>query len=210
MPDFMNRILATQLRQPHGWFGSLVVSRVMNRVNRKITVSTLDMLGIDNRHNVLEIGFGGGVGLEELLPRITSGIVSGVDLSTTALGKAQRKFRTEIGSGKMRLQLGDVCKLPFPDQAFDRVFTINTIYFWSDTVQGMAEIYRVLKPGGMAAVSIRSAEKMRQHAVTKFNFRLFSGEDVAAAMRDTGFQDVRIDQRDQEYWYDQVIVLGRR
>src|SRR5690349_6982045 len=210
MPEFMNRILASQLRQPHGWFGSLVVSRVMNRVNRKITVSTLDLLDLQAHHHVLEIGFGGGVGLAELLARVTQGTVSGVDISDVALGKAQRRFRRDIAQGRLCLQPGDVCQLPFPDQAFDRVFTINTIYFWAEPAKGMAEIYRVLKPGGRAAVSIRSAEKMRQHAVTKYNFQLFSADDVAALMRQAGFENIRVDHNDQEHWYDQVIVVGTR
>jgi len=206
----MNRILASQLRRPHGWFGSLVVSRVMNRINRKITVTTLDLLDIDPDQHVLEIGFGGGIGIDELLRRVPQGAVSGVDISTTALSKAQRRFRKQVDGGRLRLQLGDVCQLPFPDHTFDRVLTINTIYFWPDTAKGMREIYRVLKPGGAAAVSIRSGEKMRQHGVTKYNFTLFSGEDVSRIMQQSGFKNVRVDHRDQEHWYDQVIVLGTR
>jgi ubiquinone/menaquinone biosynthesis C-methylase UbiE len=210
MPEFMNRILASQLRRPHGWFGALVVSRVMNRVNRRITVTTLDLLDIHPEHHVLEIGFGGGIGLGEVLRRVPKGAVSGVDISTTALSKAQRRFHKEVDSGRLRLHSGDVCQLPFPDHAFDRVLTINTIYFWPDTAKGMNEIYRVLKPGGVAAVSIRSGEKMRQHGVTKYNFTLFSGEDVSRIMQQSGFKNVRVDHRDPEHWYDQVIVLGTR
>ena len=54
----MQRFIASQLRQPHGWFGSLVASRVMNRVNRQIIHATIAMLEILPEHHVLEIGFG--------------------------------------------------------------------------------------------------------------------------------------------------------
>jgi ubiquinone/menaquinone biosynthesis C-methylase UbiE len=171
---------------------------------------TIDLLDINPSHHVLEIGFGGGSGIAQLAKRLTTGVVSGVDLSPDLVRSAQRRFRPEIAAGRVSLQFGDVSHLPFSEAVFDRVFTINTIYFWPDPEQGMAEIYRVLKPGGKAAVSIRSREKMEQHSVTKYNFRLFSGSDVADLMRQAGFRDVQIDHRDQDHWYDQVIVLGNR
>jgi hypothetical protein len=46
--------------------------------------------------------------------------------------------------------------------------------------------------------------------VTKFGFRLFSGEDVAALMRQAGFAGVVIDHRDRDKLYDQVVVMGMR
>jgi SAM-dependent methyltransferase len=137
-------------------------------------------------------------------------MVCGVDLSPGVVRQAERRFREEIAAGRLRVQLGDISHLPFPDGTFDRVFTINTIYFWPDTSRGMAEIRRVLKANGKAAVGIRSREKMEQHSVTKHDFRLFSGEEVADVMRQAGFADVKIDHSDQDKWYDQVIVVGSR
>lgn len=210
MPEFMDRFIASQLRQPHGWFGSLVVRRVMNRVNAKITDATIDLLDISPHDEVLEIGFGGGLGITRVAARLSDGAVSGVDLSPDMLRAAQHRFRRELGSGRVRLQVGNIAHLPFSYAAFDRVFTINTIYFWPDPQQGLAEIRRVLKSGGKAAISIRSREKMEKHSVTQHNFRLFSGYEVADLMRQAGFQDLRIDHRDQEKWYDQVIVVGTK
>jgi len=204
------RIQAAQFRKPHGWFGSLVFGRFMNRVNRKITDATIVLLEICPEHQVLEIGFGGGVALGSLAKRVTSGKVAGIDLSPEMVLQAERRFRREIGAGRMQVQLGDVSVIPFPDAAFDRILTVNTIYFWSDALQGMAQIYRVLKQGGRAAVSIRSGEKMANYAVTKYNFRLFSPDDIASLMRQVGFREVRIDHTDRDQWYDQVIVLGTR
>ncbi len=210
MPQLIDRFMASQLRQPHGWFGSLVVARVMNRMNRQIMETTLDLLDLQPEHHVLEIGFGGGFALKQLASRLTQGVVEGVDFSPEIVRRAERNFRQAIARGLVKVQVGDVVCLPFPAAAFDRVFTINTIYFWSDSSKGMAEIYRVLKPGGVAAIGIRSADKMRQHSVTNYNFRLFSGTEVAELMQRGGFHDVRVDHHDQGHWYDQVIVLGSR
>jgi ubiquinone/menaquinone biosynthesis C-methylase UbiE len=206
----MQRFMASQLRQPSGWFGSYVLSRMMNRINRAIVDRTLDLLDLAPESNVLEIGFGGGIALSLLAKRLSQGMVSGVDFSADMVQRAERRFRREIDQGRVRVQLGNISQLPFPDATFDRVFTINTVYFWPDTLQGLSELRRVLKNGGRAAVSIRSKDKMGKHAVTKYDFRLFSGDELADLMRQAGFRDVRVDHRDQDKWADQVVVLGDR
>ena len=206
----MQRFMAAQLSKPSGLFGSLVLSRIMNRVNRKIVERTLELLELSPNQQVLEIGFGGGVALRLLAKRLSNGVVSGVDFSADMVRRAERNFRYEISEGRVRVQFGDVSALPFPEAVFDRVFTINTIYFWPDTLRGLSEIRRVLKSGGRAAVSIRSKEKMAKRAVTKHGFRLFSADDLADAMRQAGFRNVQVDHRDHEHWYDQVIVVGSR
>ncbi|MFI5087647.1 MAG: class I SAM-dependent methyltransferase [Terriglobales bacterium] len=204
------QFMASQLRRPSGWFGSLVVTRVMNRVNARITDSTIALLEIQPQHGVLEIGFGGGHGLARLAEVVRRGNVAGVDFSDDLARQAQRRFRKEIAQGRLTVQLGDVSRLPYSDENFDRVLTINTIYFWPDTLQGLGEIRRVLKNGGRAAVAIRSKEKMEKYAVTQHGFRLFSADELAELMRQAGFRDIRVEHRDQEKSYDQVIVVGTR
>lgn len=105
--------------------------------------------------------------------------------------RADKKFRDPIAHARLQLKLGDVSRLPYPDSAFDRVFTINTIYFWPDALEGLTEIRRVLNEGGRAAISVRSKEKMEKYGVTQHGFRRFSSDDLAGLMRDAGFRDVR-------------------
>lgn len=205
----MVRFIASQLRRPHGWFGSLVLSPVMNRMNRQIVDSTLAVLQLRPEHQVLEIGFGGGLALGRLAQLLSAGRVTGVDISPDVVQRAQRKFRRAIAAGRMRLQAGEVSRLPFGESEFDRVFTVNTIYFWPDTLQGLGEIRRVLKNGGLSTVGLRSREKMEKHAVSRYNFRLFSAEEVAGLMKQAGFRDINVQHRDQDRVWDEVIVTGR-
>ncbi len=204
----MRRFMASQFRQPSGWFGSLVISRLLNKVNGQIVNATIAQLDVRPEHHVLEIGFGGGSALSRLVKGASSGVITGVDISPEMVRRAERRFRRDIQTGRMRVQVGEAAHLPFGAAVFDRVFTINTIYFWPNTMEGLGEIYRVLKQGGMAAISIRSKEKMAKRVVTKYGFRLFSADDVAGLMRQAGFREIRVDHRDQDKWYDQVIVVG--
>jgi ubiquinone/menaquinone biosynthesis C-methylase UbiE len=204
------RFMASQLRQPTGWFGSMVMSPLLNRVNRQINETTLQQLEIRPEDGVLEVGFGGGSALAMVAGRLAGGIASGVDFSPDMVRQAERRFRRDIAEGRVRVQLGDVSRLPYPDASFDRVLTINTVYFWPDTLQGLGEIRRVLKPDGRAAVAIRSKEKMETKSVTRHGFRLFSPDELLDAMRQAGFRGLQLDHRDQHRFYDQVIVVGTR
>ncbi len=206
----LQRFMAAQFRKPNGWFGSLIFGRFMNRVNRRIIDSTLDLLELKPQHHVLEIGFGGGTSLSRLAETLTSGVATGVDFSPEMVRQAERRFRRQIAEGRIRVQVGIVSQLPFPDASFDRVFTVNTIYFWPDAPQGLGEIYRVLKSEGLAAISIRSREKMETYAVTKYDFTLFSPDDVANLMQQAGFHNIRVDHRDRDKLYDQAIIFGIR
>lgn len=206
----LQRFMAAQLRRPSGWFGSLVMSRALNRVNAKIVRGTLTALAIEPAHSVLEIGFGGGAALALAAKMARDGLVAGLDFSPEMVRGAERKFARAIAAGRMVLQLGDVADLPFGDAVFDRVFTINTIYFWSDPARALAEIRRVLRPGGRAAIGLRSREKMQRSGVVKFGFRLYEPDEVVELMRGAGFADITCEHRDRGKAWDEAIVIGRR
>jgi ubiquinone/menaquinone biosynthesis C-methylase UbiE len=206
----LQRFMASQFRKPNGWFGSLLFGGLMNRINGKIIDSTIELLELKPQHHVLEIGFGGGSSLQRIATILNGGTISGIDFSPEMVRQAERRFRREIAEGRIHVQLGSVAQIPFPDLSFDRIFAVNTIYFWPDALQGVAEIYRVLKPGGRAAISIRSREKMEKYAVAKYGFALFSPDDVANLMQQSGFLHIRIDHRDREKLYDQAAILGAR
>lgn len=206
----LNTFLARQLRQPSGWFGSLLLSRMMNATNRRIVERTLELLAIEPQHHVLELGFGGGAALALLTKRIRGGAICGVDVSPGMVRRAERQFRKEIAKGTMQVRQGDVCGVPYGSEVFDRVLTVNTIYFWSDTMRGLGEIRRVLKAGGRAAVAIRSKQAMSKAQFTQHGFQLFSPDDLAAAMQQVGFRELKVEHSDHDKLYDQVIVVGSR
>jgi arsenite methyltransferase len=202
------QFMAAQLRKPSGWFGSLVMSRMLNRMNIDIVHSTLARLQIQPQHDVLEIGFGGGAALALVAKQLTTGVASGVDFSPEMVAAAQRRFKTDIDNGRMRLQLGDVSQLPFPSASFDRVFTINTIYFWPDTQKGFAEIRRVLKPSGLAVVALRSRENMERVPLTQHGFRLFDPAEVQKLMQDSGFSNLHLTHEKQGTRFDELLISG--
>ena len=204
----LKHFMAEQMRKPSGWFGSMILSRLLNRMNMAVVESTLSCIAPEPHHQVLEIGFGGGAALALVSKRLIAGVVTGVDFSPEMVREAERRFRHEIANGRLRVQLGDITALPFASATFDRVFTINTIYFWPDTLQGFAEIRRVLKPGGLAVIALRSRENMERVSFTQHGFRLFSPPEVPPFMQQAGFTNVKLTHERQGTRIDEVLVSG--
>lgn len=204
----IKHFMAAQMRKPSGLFGSVILSRLLNRMNKAVIESTLSRMAFEPDHDILEIGFGGGSALEILTKRLTAGVVTGLDFSPEMIREAERRFRHEIATGRLRVQLGDIAALPFDSARFDRVFTINTIYFWPDTVQGFREIRRVLKPGGMAVIALRSRENMDRVSFTQHGFRLFDPSELPPFMQQACFTNVNLTHERQGTRFDEVLVSG--
>jgi len=204
----LKHFMAAQMRKPSGWFGSVLLRPLLNRMNMAVVQSTLSRIELEPHHHVLEIGFGGGGALVLVSKQLTTGVVTGVDFSPEMVREAERHFRHEIANGRLRVQLGDISVLPFASATFDRVFTINTIYFWPNTLQGLGEIRRVLKPGGLAVIALRSRENMERVSFTQHGFRLFSPGEVPPILQQAGFTSVKLTHERQGTRFDEVLVSG--
>ena len=111
-----------------------------------------------NGARVLEVGCGPG----HLSIRLARGHgleVTGIDLDPDMIGRA-RANAERAGEGFARLPagllpsflVGDAASLPFPDGSFDLVVSTLSMHHWADPTAGLAEIGRVLRPGGRALV----------------------------------------------------------
>jgi len=87
----------------------------------------------------------------------------GIDLSSSALELARKRFEMEGQSG--RFVLGSVTELPFADESFDLVYSCGVIHHVPDTQAAVAEFRRVLRPGGRAVVMVYHRDSLN-HAVS--------------------------------------------
>src|SRR5918994_2590894 len=99
---------------------------------------------------LLEVGGGPGW-LAVRLARETPGMtLTGVDISSAMVERAARRAAGAGLSERVRFEVGDVGALPLLDQEFDGVVSTLSLHHWPDPASGLAEIHRVLKPGGGA------------------------------------------------------------
>lgn len=103
-----------------------------------------DVLGPVAGKTVLDVGCGDGALAFELARR--GAIVTGLDPDPAMIAAARR--RAGIEGVQSRLVEGRAESLPFPDAAFDRVLATTVLCFVRDAERAVAEMARVLKPGG--------------------------------------------------------------
>lgn len=165
---------------------------LMNRHNAKINIFALEQMGLTPADRVLEIGFGGGLNLPHLIA--ASAFVGGVDRSAATVQRAKSKFHQAISNGRADFREGSVEALPFEPASFDKVCTVNTVYFWKSLEAGFGEINRVLSSRGRAVIGFLPKEHMDRMGMPPDVFTTRSAEEVVTALELSGFSDGRIEQ----------------
>lgn len=102
---------------------------------------------------VLEIGCGMGIDSSELAKRGCE--LTGIDLTERAIGLARRNFERLKLHGEFKT--GNAEHLDFPDSHFDCVYSMGVLHHTPDTARAIAEVLRVLKPGGSAFIMLYSS-----------------------------------------------------
>ena len=185
--NWVKKYLGRQLSHPKG-FGGLIIGLFMNKHNLLMYRDTYQLLDLSSNDNILEIGFGNGAFIKELVEKTEPGKYCGIDISDTMIRTATRRNKTLIKDEKVELLKGSVENLPFNNHLFDKVFTLNTIYFWKDPQRVMSEIKRVLKPGGIFVVGLSTGESMRVGNYFQERFTLYSKQDVEKLFSDGAFK----------------------
>jgi ubiquinone/menaquinone biosynthesis C-methylase UbiE len=199
--------VAANLAHPKGELGAAVAEK-MNESNIGLTCLMYDHLNVNENSRVLEIGFGNGRLLSELIAEVAH--VSGIDISIDMIAAAKEIQWAAIESGKLDIQFGSTSSIPYASESFDAICTANTLYFWKDVPTDLAEIKRVLKPGGRLALGIRSRSKMVSMPFTAYGFTMYEPSEVEQLLRDHGFTNVGHIQVDEDQPLDCVVVWGEK
>lgn len=99
---------------------------------------------------VLEVGVGTGLSLPKYAETVS---VTGIDFSTDMLRKAQRRTKELNLKTVSELRQMDARHLDFPDNHFDTVSALHVLSVVPDPRRVMAEIARVLRPGGEVVIT---------------------------------------------------------
>ena len=100
----------------------------------------------------VDVGCGGGQMLINMAQLSGDLECVGVDIEPEILAVARENVAEAGFDDRIRFVSGDVHKIPLPDDYADMVFSRGSIPFWRDRVKAFQEIYRVLKPGGIAFI----------------------------------------------------------
>jgi len=181
----VNRFIAKQLSNPSGIGGKLVFS-VMNRQNRQLYEDVIRLLSPAESDNILDIGCGNGNVLNIVASRFDC-TLAGIDFSRSAIKSALSRNRKFVNSGRMNLACQDMSRLPFPDSSFNKVYSINTVYFWDNLADTLIEIRRVLKPNGLFLNTLFTNETLDKIPFTQIGYTRYTPEGLIGAGKNTGF-----------------------
>src|SRR5215813_3969951 len=144
----------------------------------------------------VDVGCGPGTAVREAARHGVS--VTGIDPSPVALRFA--RVLTRAGAdARITWMLASAERLPLPDGSATVLWSISSMHHWDDQATGLAEVRRVLAPGGRVLLAERLIRPgARGHAA--HGFTRVQAEDLAKALASTGFAAVR----------SKILTAGRR
>lgn len=170
---------------------------------RKVTV---EQALIKPGDSVLDVGCGTG---EVTLPakmRAQEGNVYGIDPAPEMIAVARKK--AELKKLDIDFRVGVIEALPFPDASLDVVTSSLMMHHLPDDLKGrgLAEIYRVLKPGGRLLIAdfMRPTGTFLNHlfiALTRHQGLQMGIEDLQILLKEAGFSHITTSEK-------QVLVIG--
>jgi ubiquinone/menaquinone biosynthesis C-methylase UbiE len=188
--------IAGQLRKPEGEMGKQVGIK-MNSGNELINKWTIDLLHLQPYDHILEIGMGNGAFVKDIVGVDASIRYYGVDFSETMVEEANNINKDLIQNKQAAFILRNANQLPLGNLSIDKVFTINTIYFWEDVGKQFAEIHRVLKDEGTLVIAIRPKAMMKDYPFTRYGFNMFSKEELSALINSNGFVTTEVVEKEE-------------
>ncbi len=188
--------LAAQLGNPSGEKG-IEVAEMMNETNIGMTKNSISNLQLNAGDSVLELGHGNAGHLDFLFSQANEIHYTGLEISSLMHHEAKQSNQAHIETGKARFLLYDGGKMPVEDHTIDKVFTVNTIYFWKEPEMVFAELSRILKPGGTIALTFAHRSFMEMLPFTAFGFTLYNPDEILEIVSGTNFQlDHEDDQKE--------------
>lgn len=179
----LRRVSRAQFGRPTGFLGSVagfMMARTPSNLDR--IRWTLSLLDVKPNDRVLEVGFGPGVAIELLSKIATRGFVAGIDHSDEMVRHATKRNADAIRGGRIVLCRASASAPPAFNEFFDKILTINSIHFWNDPVECLRNLRKLLRPGGLMAVTLQPRTRTATDATTAI-----LGEEIATKLERAGF-----------------------
>lgn len=178
--------IASQLSHPSGEKG-LEIAEMMNETNSGMTKNAISNLDLTSGDTVLELGHGNAGHLNFLFSSCENVHYTGLEISTLMNREAQRLNENLVDAKKASFVLIDGKQIPFPDNQFDKLFTVNTLYFWKNPVEMLEELSRVLKPKALFSLTFAHRSFMETLPFTPFGFTLYNPDEVMGLVQQSNF-----------------------
>ena len=212
--------------RPDSWAAAEAYGPYMGRWSALVACPFIDWLALPRGARWLDVGCGTGAFSELILRRCAPRSIVGIDPSPQQIDYAQKKLPD------VTFQVGDSMDMSFGDSEFDVVASALVFHFIPNRQKAFAEMYRVLKPGGLVggytwkrsatadfapytAVN-RAAKQIGAETVSSATVPEGSEEGMRASLQAAGFRDIAITEIEvsqsfknfDDYWEVQSLPFS--
>ena len=181
--------IASQLKLPTGEKG-IEMANMMHETNINMTRHSFQNLNISAGNTILELGHGNAGHVEFIFEQAKNLKYYGLEMSELMFQEARQINGNFVSQKQAFFSLYEGNVIPFQDVFFDKIFTVNTIYFWQEPEKLLLEIYRILKPKGIFCITFAEESFMKTLPFTQYEFKLYSTEKVEQLVLKTLFKMV--------------------
>ncbi|MEC3915592.1 class I SAM-dependent methyltransferase [Nocardia sp. CDC160] len=161
------------------------------KAHHDIFRETLQALALTAEDNLIEIGCGGGTFINWALE---SGCrATAVDHSADMVALTEKNNAEALRQGRLEVVRAAAEALPLPDATYTAAALMNVLFFL-DAPRALAEVHRVLAPGGrlvVHSVAPNPPSKIAPAPVAR-RMRLYTDEEIRTLLEAAGFSEVRI------------------
>ena len=182
----MWKTIAQQFAKPEG-FGGSCAAKMMNLMNYQMYKDVIKLIK-DDKQKILDVGFGNGYVMKRVMDK--GHIVYGLEISERMIKQVINKNQKALNH-TMFIKKGIMEHLPYEEQSFDVIYSINTIYFWESLDAGLKELHRCLKKEGKAILSFYDQSFLSVMPYSSHGFRLYKKETVIQAIHANGFKVIK-------------------
>ena len=146
--------------------------RFIERLAAPLAVEVCRLAGVTADDRVLDIGCGTGVATRSAAEIAgASGRVVGIDLSKGMLAAAASRSERELAAGVLEFSRMDAEDLAFGDSSFDAIVSLCAVLHFPRIDRALAEMRRVLRPGGVLVVSFGAGRPSMRRSVARYALR---------------------------------------
>jgi len=203
------RLIVNQLKHPHGWIGRYLLPILWNRRNAALNESALIRLRLEAGDRVLDVGFGGGYLIDQMLAKIPKGHVSGIDASEVMVEQGRRRFAKPMAEKRLDLQCALADSLPYSNEHFHKVVSVNSLFYWPDLRKGLSEIYRVLTDKGVLVLVYTCRRDLDKRGFSSYGVRSFEDGEVTSVLRECGFRGSAVEREADRHREYSIIIAEK-
>lgn len=192
----LTEFLIKQSQKPSGLIGR-VISKIWSFYFKKLSLWAIKQTTISDNYRILEIGYGGGSTIKNLLALNKNLEIHGIDISKESYRTAQRVHSDSIRKGSVQLKIGNVENMPYQNNYFDRIFAIQTHIFWKDIKKSFQEVYRVLSSNSTLIIASEK-EKIHYHMT---DYR--TSHEFSQLLTSIGFS--KIEEKQNRNWILYIV-----